>query len=83
MNFHFFFQVYHANAQYLRDGGGPVYIYLKDINEQGTKSIETGLMVDIARSTGALLLTFDMRFFGKNRPTRWTNHYRIILKMLC
>lgn len=63
-------QVYNANTEYYR-ANGPVYIYIKDINYGSTQWIRKGLMVDIARSTGALLLTFDMRFFGKNRPTRF------------
>lgn len=48
---------------------GPLFIYLKDAYEYSTEFIEEGLMVDIAEETGAALLTFDTRYFGRNRPT--------------
>lgn len=47
---------------------GPLYIYLKDAFDYSTDMIEEGLMVDIAEQTGAALLTFDHRYFGRNRP---------------
>lgn len=50
--------------------GGPLYIYIKDFRDNSTRLIEDGLMVDVAKDTRAALLTFDMRFFGQNRPTR-------------
>lgn len=50
--------------------GGPLYIYIKDFRDNTTRFIEEGLMVDLAKDTRAALVTFDMRFFGRNRPTR-------------
>lgn len=48
---------------------GPLYIYLKDAFDYSTTAIEEGLMVDIAEQTRGALLTFDHRYFGRNRPT--------------
>jgi len=61
--------IYHVNANHYNPAGGPLYIYLKDYRDYSTRWIESGLMVDIARETGAALLTLDYRYFGVNRPT--------------
>ncbi|XP_037033396.1 lysosomal Pro-X carboxypeptidase-like [Bradysia coprophila] len=58
---------YNANTHHF-ENYGPLYIYLKDAFDYSTDMIEEGLMVDIARETGAALLTFDPRYFGLNRP---------------
>lgn len=60
---------YHVNANYYNTSGGPLYVYLKDYRDYSTRWIEEGLMHDIARETGAALLTFDYRYFGVNQPT--------------
>lgn len=61
--------IYHVNANFYNPEGGPLYVYLKDYRDYTTRWIEEGLMVDIARETGAAVLTFDHRYFGVNRPT--------------
>lgn len=57
------------NAEHFNPVNGPIYIFLKDYRDYSTRWIENGLMVDIARETGAALVTFDYRYFGVNRPT--------------
>lgn len=51
--------------------GGPIYIYIKDFGDYSTRWIESGLVVDVAQDTRAAVVTFDMRYFGRNRPTRF------------
>jgi len=57
---------YNVNANHFEEGG-PLYIYLKDTFDYSTQWIERGLMVDVARETGAAVMTFDYRYFGRNR----------------
>lgn len=57
------------NANFFANGG-PLYIYLKDFRDNTTRVIEEGLVVDVSKDTRAAVMTFDMRFFGNNRPTR-------------
>jgi len=59
---------YNVNANFFVSNG-PLYIYLKDFDDSTTQWIESGLMVDVAKDTGAALITFDSRFFGRNRIT--------------
>ncbi|KAJ6646561.1 Dipeptidyl peptidase 2 [Pseudolycoriella hygida] len=64
--------IYHVNANFFVHLG-PLYIYIKDFRDNSTRFIEDSLLVDIAKDTRAALMTFDMRFFGVNRPTSDTS----------
>ncbi|XP_037033398.1 dipeptidyl peptidase 2-like [Bradysia coprophila] len=59
---------YNVNANFFVTGG-PLYIYIKDFRDNTTRVIEEGLVVDVSKDTRAAVMTFDMRFFGQNRPT--------------
>lgn len=52
--------------------GGPLYIYITNVRDYSTtRWIESGsLMVDIAEETHAAVYTFDLRYYGNNRPTQ-------------
>lgn len=51
---------------------------MKDGGDYSTRWIEEGLMVDIARETGAALFTFERRYFGNNVVTALVPTYYIL-----
>lgn len=50
--------------------GGPIFIFVNDAGRYETQWLQQGLMVDIARNVGGVLVAADHRFFGDSLPTK-------------
>jgi len=49
--------------------GGPIFIFINAADETTTEWIEEGLVVDVARQVGGVLVTTDHRYVRLNIPT--------------
>lgn len=57
--------VYHANVEHFEENG-PLFFFLDDA-VSGTRWIQRGLVVDLARELRGAVITANNRYFGRNR----------------